>query len=158
MQFKVGDTVRLKESSLANPELVPTKFVKSGFQNLFTVARTETVVDIDTSVEIDAITLGECCEKIVNALTGKPFCNSHPESLFELVVEEKKAATVGGAKPERETTIDTPLGRLLQLGLYKLDNGNAAVRLTLPFGLDPIEVTGPWATMIGDRLKELKAL
>jgi hypothetical protein len=153
VRFNVGDTVKLKPSSLLNERLTPSKFVIDGFPNRFTVTRIETALVSDANgneTVVNAIALAQCCRRI--CINKIPLCDSHPEDLFEEYNE-----IFDMSKPERETVIETPLGRLLKLGYYKKE-GNGAIRLEPPLGLAPFSITGPWADFVANKLKELGVL
>lgn len=154
MAFAVGETVRLTREALSMPKLIPAHFVSEGFPNKFTIRTVETLEDADTGKAIEAISLAECCGKIRNPETGKPLCHAHPADLFE---PDGDPLGVEGLKPERETAIETPLGRILQLAHYRRESGAPTLILKLPF-LGQVGVTGPWADFGAEKLKELGIL
>lgn len=147
--FSVGDTVRLKPEALADSKFIPAQLVQlGGFPNHFTITRTETVEDIDTGVLIHAISLEECCGKLADAKTRIPLCDSHPTNLFELVQKSgHRPGWTEGVAPALETAIDSPWGRLLQLALFKRENGINTLTLDLKplLGINPVSISGPWA-------------
>lgn len=158
--FQIGDAVRLKPEALADRKFIPAQLIQlGGFPNRFTVTRTETVEDADTGVFINAISLDECCGKLKDAKTGIPLCDSHPVSLFELVQRSgHDPEWMENAVPDRVASIDTPLGKLLQLAHIKRENGINTLVLKLPFGLGPISMTGPWADKGAEAAKDLGLL
>lgn len=151
MLFKIGDTVKLKASSLLDDQMTPASFVTlHGFPNRFTVTRVETVLLEDGS-SCNAIALAECCRKIKRA--DKPLCDSHPEDLFEPFRE-----IFDTQKPTLETIVNTPFGQAFRLSYFKRDGASGAIRFEPPFGIAPLEIIGPWADLLAERFKGINAL
>jgi hypothetical protein len=151
MLFKIGDTVKLKASSLQDDQLTPSSFVtQHGFPNRFTISQVEVVLLEDGS-SCNAVALTECCGKVKRA--GQPLCDSHPEDLFELFQE-----IFDTQRPTRETIVNTPFGQAFRLSYFKRDGNSGAIRFEPPFGIAPIEIIGPWADLLAERFKRISAL